>query len=80
MIKPCQSKNSQNWFSEEIPSSSVLDENVKKLEFYKQYREISDITEKIDIAMDGKQVYKCVSGSTKNTEIDLKNFNYTGLV
>ena len=43
MIKPCQLKNSKNWFSEGIPSSSVLDENVKKLEFYKQYREISDI-------------------------------------
>ena len=56
--------------SERILPLSALEENAKTLEFYKQYREIVDITEKIDIAMGRKQVYKYTSGSTKNTEIN----------
>ena len=60
--------------SEEILPSSVLelapDEIVAAVEFYKQYREIADITEKIDIAMGRKQIYKYTYASTKNSEID----------
>ena len=43
--------------SEKTLSKSMLDENTKALEFYKKYKEISDITEKIDIAMGRKKTY-----------------------
>ncbi len=56
--------------TEEILPESVLNENAKALEFYKTYKEISDIAEKIDIAMGRKKIYKYSSGSTKNFEID----------
>ena len=55
---------------EEVLPKSVLNENAKALEFYKTYKEISDIAEKIDIAMGRKKVYKYSSGSTQNFEID----------
>ena len=47
-----------------------LDETAKALEFYKTFKEISDITEKIDIALGRKKIYTYSSGSTKNFEID----------
>ena len=56
--------------SEELLSESVLDENTRALEFYKKYKEIASITEKIDIAMGRKKIYKYSSGSTQNFEID----------
>jgi len=56
--------------SEQVMPKTVLDENAKALEFYKTYKEISDISEKIDIAMGRKQTYKYSSGSTKNCEIN----------
>ena len=56
--------------TEEILSKSVSNENAKALEFYKTYKEISDITEKIDIAMGRKKIYRYSSGSTQNFEID----------
>ena len=65
-IKNCPKK----LVSEEILPSSVLDENAQALEFYRQYKEISDITEKIDIAMGRKQVYRYTSGPTKTSEIN----------
>ena len=49
---------------------TVLDENAKALEFYKTYKEISSISEKIDIAMGRKQTYKHSSNSTQNCEIN----------
>ena len=48
----------------------VLDENTKALEFYRIYREIADVTEKIDIVMGRKQVYKYTSSSTQNCKIN----------
>ena len=48
----------------------VLDGNAEVMKFYKQYKRISDITEKIDIAMGRKKIYKYSFGSTKNFKID----------
>ena len=56
--------------TEEVLPKSVLNENAKALEFYKKYKEISDITEKIDIAMGRKKIYKYSSGLTQNFEMD----------
>ena len=56
--------------SEKILSKAVLDENAKALEFYKKYKEIAAITEKIDIALGRKKIYRYSSGSTQNFEID----------
>ena len=60
--------------SEEILPSSVLelapDEIAAALEFYRQYREIADIIEQIDIAMGRKQIYKYTCASTEDIEID----------
>ncbi len=56
--------------TEEILDQSGLDETSKALEFYKTFKEISDITEKIDIALGRKKIYTYSSGSTKNFEID----------
>ena len=64
------SKKSEKLVSEEVFPQAVSDENTKALEFYKQYREIADITEKIDIAMGRKQTYKYTFGSTENCEIN----------
>ena len=65
------SQKQSKLISEEVFPASTSTETVKKaLEFYRQYKEIADITEKIDIAMGRKKVYKRSSGSTKNFEID----------
>ena len=48
---------------------SKLNEDAKALEFYKTYKDISDITEKIHIAMGRKKIYQYSSGSTQNFEI-----------
>ena len=56
--------------SEQVMPKIVLDENAKALEFYRTYKEISGISEKIDIAMGRKQTYKYSTGSTKNCEIN----------
>ena len=47
-----------------------MNENAKALEFYKTYKEIADISEKIDIAMGRKQTYKYSYGSAQNCEIN----------
>ena len=65
-----KSQKKSKLVSEEILSKSVSGENTEALEFYKKYKEISDITEKIDIAMGRKKIYKYSSGSTQNFEID----------
>jgi len=56
--------------SEKILPKKALNENAEALEFYKTYKEISDVSEKIDIAMGRKQTYKYSSGSTQNCEIN----------
>jgi len=56
--------------SEKILPEKVLNENAEALEFYKTYKEIADVSEKIDIAMGRKQTYKYSSGSTQNCEIN----------
>ena len=56
--------------SEKILPEKALNENAKALEFYRTYKEIADVSEKIDIAMGRKQTYKYSSGSTKNCEIN----------
>ena len=55
--------------SEKIMPQAVLDENEKALEFYRTFKEISDISEKINIAMGRKKTYKYSTRSTKNCEI-----------
>ena len=65
-----KSQNKSELVSEELLSKSVSGENTKALEFYKKYKEIASITEKIDIAMGRKKIYKYSSGSTQNFEID----------
>ncbi len=62
--------NQKKMLSEQIMPKTVLDENAKALEFYRTYKEISGISEKIDIAMGRKQVYKYSSNSTQNCEIN----------
>ena len=64
------SKKTPKLRTEEILPESVVNENAKALEFYKTYKAISDIAEKIDIAMGRKKIYKYSSGSTQNIEID----------
>ena len=56
--------------SEKILPKTTLDENAKALDFYRTYKKISDISEKIDIAMGRKQIYKYSSSSTQNCEIN----------
>ena len=56
--------------SEKVMPQSVLNENAKAVEFYKKYKKIADISEKIDIAMGRKQIYKYSFGSTQNCEIN----------
>ena len=67
-------KRPKKLVSEEIPPSSVLDENTKVLDLYKEttdiLKETADIIEQADIAMGRKQVYKYTFGSTKNSEIN----------
>ena len=54
--------------SEEVFPAST--ETIKEaLNFYRQYKKIAEITEKIDIAMGRKKVYKLSSGSTKNFKV-----------
>jgi len=55
---------------EKILPGKVLNENAEALEFYRTYKEIADVSEKIDIAMGRKQTYKYSSGSTQNCEIN----------
>ena len=56
--------------SEQVIPEVALGENSKTLEFYKTYKEISDILEKISIAMGRKQIYRCFSSSTENCKIN----------
>ena len=56
--------------SEKIFPEKALNESAKILEFYRTYKEIADISEKIAIAMGRKQIYKYSSGSTQNCEIN----------
>ena len=61
----------KKWVSEEVFPQSARSETVKTaLDFYRKYKEIADITEKIDIAMGRKKVYKYSSGSTQHFKID----------
>ena len=55
--------------SEKILPETALNENEKALNFYREYKEIADISEKIDIAMGRKQMSKYSSSSTKDCEI-----------
>ena len=65
------SQKTSKWVSEEVFPQSALSETVKKaLDFYRKYKEIADITKKIDIAMGRKKVYKYSSGLTQNFKID----------
>ena len=64
-------QKTSKWVSEEVFPQSARSETVKTaLEFYRKYKEIADITEKIDIAMGRKKIYKYSSGSTKNFKIE----------
>ena len=62
--------NRKKLISEQIMPKAVLDENSKALKFYREYKEISGISEKISIAMGRKQTYKYSSNSTQNCEIN----------
>ena len=55
--------------SEKILPKKTLDENAKALNFYREYKEIADISEKIDIAMGRKHKHQYSSSSTENCEI-----------
>ena len=64
------SREKSSLLSEKILPEKALSENAKALEFYRTYKEIADISEKIDIAMGRKQIYKYSSNSTQNCEIN----------
>ncbi len=56
--------------SKQIIQKPCLRESAKALDFYRTYKEIADVSEKIDMAMGKKQTYKYSSGSTQNCEIN----------
>ena len=65
-----KSKRKSKLTTEKVLPKSVVEENAKALEFYKTYKAISDIAEKIDIAMGRKKIYQYGYGSTKDFKID----------
>ena len=70
------SREKSKLLSEKIFPEKALHENIKALEFYRTYREMSDVSEKIDRAMDRKQIYKYSSNSTQNCKINYHAFNH----
>lgn len=64
-----ESKKKSKLTAEKVFPKSVLSENAKALEFYKTYKKIADITEKIDIAMGRKKIYKTSRVSTSDYKI-----------
>ncbi len=70
IILNMKNKKQSTLTTEKVLPEFVLNENAKALEFYKTYKAISDIAEKIDIAMGRRKIYKYSSGSTQNIEID----------
>ena len=71
------SKKKSKLTTEKALSKSVVNENAKAIEFYKTYKEISDIAEKIDIALGRKKTYTYSSNSTKNCEINHHGISLT---
>ena len=72
IIEPAMSQNkAKKLLSEEILPQPVLDENIKILDWYRQYQETADIfketvdiLEQVDIALGRKKLYKQKSAVT----------------
>ena len=79
MAKIMTAKKPAKLVSEALLPRHISDEDAKALDFYRdsyrdfhrEYKEISDIAEKIDTAMGReKPIYKLVFGSTKDCKIN----------
>lgn len=53
-----------------MASKKVLSKNSKALEFYGNYKEISDFIEQIDIVLGKKPTFQTGTGSTLNLKVN----------
>jgi len=63
-------KNTSEKLISRVASKQVVDRNAKALKFYGDYKETSDLIERVEIALGKKPAFKAETGSTLNFKVN----------